>query len=297
MQETVLITGGTGLVGSRLTQVLVERDYRVLHISRNCTGQNNIPCFKWDLNKEYFDKEVINGVDFIIHLAGANVAEGRWTSKRKRIILESRVLGSQLVCKMVEASNGTIKAVISSSAVGYYGIHNGANLVDETSDAGNDFLANVCVQWEKAVSTCDTKVAILRTAVVLSKKGGAIPKMLTPIKWGVGSPLGSGSQLMPWIHIDDLCDMYIFALENRLEGPYNAVSPQLVSNKELTYQLAKTINRKIIFPNVPSIALQLMLGEMAEMLLKGTNVSSSKIENTGFKFKFPSLSKALNQLL
>ncbi len=297
MQETVLITGGSGLVGTRLTQYLIEKGYRVNHISRKCNPEETALCFIWDLATGYWDKEAIEGVSYIIHLAGANVAEGRWTTKRKQQILESRVKSSQMVSEMVKASNGSIKSVISASAVGYYGISMGDSLVDETLEAGNDFLANVCKQWENAISVCDTNVAILRLGVVLSNNGGAISKMVAPIKWGVGSPLGLGSQLMPWIHIDDLCTMFLFAIEKKWQGAYNAVAPQIVSNKEFTYQLASAVNRKIIVPNVPSFALRLMLGDMSEMLLTGVNVSTTKTEKARFQFDFPSLSMALNDLL
>ncbi len=296
MQETILITGGTGLVGTRLTELLLKKGYAVNHISRKLKQINKVPSFNWDLSNKTWDLEAVKEVDYIIHLAGANVGEGRWTAKRKQEILESRVVGSELVCEMVKASKGSIKSVISASAVGYYGIDLGNNLVDETSDVGNDFLANVCKQWESAIVDCNTNTAILRTGIVLSNSGGAIAKMLTPIKWGIGAPLGSGTQLMPWIHIDDLCSMYIHLLENEIYGVYNAVASEIVSNKEFTYQLASAVNRKILLPNVPSFILKIMLGEMSEMLLTGINVSTSKTENAGFQFAFSNLSKALNDL-
>ena len=296
MQETVLITGGTGLIGTHLTQLLIKKGYAVHHISRKCNQASGAKCFTWDLNTGHWDKEAIKEVSYIIHLAGANVAEGRWTSKRKQQILDSRVKSSQLVCKMVQASNGAIKEVVSASAVGFYGTSLGTDIVDESSIVGADFLAKVSQQWEEAILNCETKIALLRTAVVLSTQGGAVPKMSMPIKWGVGSPLGTGHQPMPWIHIDDLCEMYVFALENKLEGVYNAVAPQMVNNSEFTQQLASAINRKIIIPNVPSFALKLMLGEMSEMLLTGVNASAVKIKKNGFKFKFPTLSDAFKNL-
>jgi len=202
-----------------------------------------------------------------------------------------------LVCEMVEASKGEIKGVISSSAVGYYGTLCGDGIVNETAKPGDDFLANVCKQWEHSISKCDTKVAIMRTGVVLSKQGGALQKMLTPIKWGVGSPLGSGKQLMPWIHIDDLCELFVFALEHKWNGAYNACTPNVISNFAFTTQLAKAVNRKLILPNVPSFVLKLMLGEMAQMLLTGVNPSIDKIKSTGFNWRYPTLEQALKHLL
>lgn len=296
MQETVLITGATGLVGTRLTELLMEKGYRVKTISRSCKKGNPATCFTWDLDAQTWDDKAIGEVRHIINLAGANVAEGRWTAKRKAEILQSRIRSSQLVSNMVEASNRSIKSVISASAVGYYGIDTGLEEVIETSQNGNDFLAQVCADWEKAISESDTNVAIIRTGVVLSTNGGALTKMLTPIKYGLGAALGSGTQLMPWIHIDDLCKMYIYLMENSINGIYNGVAPQAISNVGFTKQLAKQVNRKIFLPNIPSFLLHLMLGEMSSMLLTGVNASSSKIEEIGYKFEFPSFSKALNNL-
>ncbi len=297
MQETVLITGGTGLVGTHLTKLLLSKGYAVRHISRRVSENDIVPSFKWELDNKYWDSKAIEGVSYIIHLAGANVAEGRWTTQRKRQILESRVTGSRLVAEMVEASNGRIKEVVSASAVGYYGTTKRSEPAVETDKPGNDFLANVCVQWEKAIQACNTKVAILRTGVVLAKEGGAVPKMRTPIKLGLGAPLGSGNQPMPWIHIDDLCNMYLYAIQKGLEGTYNAVTPETVTNKELTCQLAKGLNKKKLLPNVPSFILKLMLGEMSSMLLTGVRILPKKISETGFKYKYPLLADAMNSLL
>ena len=297
MQEAVLITGGTGLVGTHLTNFLLNKGYAVRHISRRVSENDIIPGFRWNLDENYWDINAIVGVDYIVHLAGANVAEGRWTRKRKQQILESRIKGSKLIAEMSEAANGKIKGVVSASAVGYYGAYNNGKPAKETDDPGNDFLANVCVQWEKEINNCRTKVAILRTGVVLTKEGGAIPKMLAPIKPGIGAALGAGTQPVPWIHINDLCNMYLFALERGLEGAYNAVAPEHVNNKELTYQLAKAVNKKILLPNVPDFVLKLMLGEMSTMLLTGVAISPNKILETGFEFKYPLLSDALSALL
>ncbi|MCF6352632.1 MAG: TIGR01777 family oxidoreductase [Cyclobacteriaceae bacterium] len=297
MQETILITGGAGLVGSQLTKMLLNKDYKVIHVSRSVLGKAVVPTFQWDLANKLWDSEAIKEVDYIIHLAGANVAEGRWTAQRKQQILETRIDGSKLVAQMVNASKGKIKGVVSASAVGYYGIINKDKPTIETDEPGADFLAGVCVKWEQEILKCATKVSILRTGVVLAKEGGAIPKMLTPIKLGGGASLGTGNQPMPWIHINDLCNMYLFAIQNRLEGVYNAVAPAPVSNKELTIQLAKAVNRKILLPNIPGFVLKLMLGEMASMLLTGVEVSADKIKKEGFEFNYVSLASSLNNLL
>lgn len=298
MQETVLITGGSGLVGTRLTEILISKGYGVRHMSRRGNLSAQVPAFKWDISTGDWDRNAIEGVHYIIHLAGAGIADGRWTKRRKEEILQSRVKSSQLVCEMVKASNGKIKGVVSSSAVGYYGIDKQLDIVTEETEPGDDFTAKVCVKWEEAVSKCssETKLGILRTGIVLSTKGGAMPKMAAPIKLGVGSPIGNGQQPMPWIHMDDLCNMYIHAMENGLEGVYNAVAPMPVSNKVFTQELARTLNRKILLPNVPAFALKLLFGEMSQILLTGVSASSKKIEATEFKFSWPNLDIALGDL-
>lgn len=297
MQETVLITGGSGLVGARLSQLLMAKRYKIRHMSRTSYSSGAISRFQWNLETMEWDNDAIIGVDYIIHLAGANVAEGRWTNKRKRQIEESRVKGCQLVCAMVDFSKGAIKGVVSSSAVGYYGTANESEVMEEGSLAGIDFLAKVCAKWEETISLCNTNLAILRTGVVLSNEGGAVSKMLTPIKVGLGTVVGKGTQLMPWVHIDDLCNMYIYAMENGIRGVYNAVSPEIISNARFTEQLAQEVNRKILLPKTPSWVLKLILGEMADMLLTGVNVSSEKIKRTGFIWNYPSLNVALSNIL
>ncbi len=297
MKKTVLITGGSGLVGTHLTKLLLSKAYKVIHLGRKVSGKEIVPTYQWNLTGNYWDAKAIKEVDYIIHLAGANVADGRWTNQRKQQILKTRIDGSKLVAEMVEAAQGRIKGVVSASAVGYYGIVNKNKPAIETDEPGVDFLADVCIKWEQEASECATKVAILRTGVVLAKEGGAISKMLTPIKLGVGASLGTGKQPMPWIHINDLCNMYLFAIQNRLEGVYNAVAPEYISNKELTLQLAKAANRKILFPNIPGFVLKLMLGEMASMLLTGVEVSAEKITEEGFEFNYSTFTNALGHLL
>lgn len=298
MQETVLITGGSGLVGTRLTELLIDKGYAVKHMSRTRNLQAKAPAFKWDLGSGDWDRDAIEGVRYIINLAGAGIADARWTANRKAEILDSRVKSSALVCEMVKASNGKIKGVISSSAVGYYGVDKYSDVVTEQSEPGEDFMAQVCIDWENAIMECskETKVAIVRTGIVLSTEGGALPKMALPIKLGVGSPIGNGQQSMPWIHIDDLCTIYLFMMENSLEGTYNAVAPAPVSNKVFTKELAKALHRKIIFPNVPSFVLKLIFGEMAQVLLTGVSASSKKIETSGFTFGYAALDLALEDL-
>lgn len=277
---------------------MVEKGYVVRHLSRTRDLQARTPSYQWDLNKKTWEEDAIEGVSYIIHLAGAGVADGRWTAQRKKQILNSRVFGSELVCQMVEQAKGKIKAVVSSSAVGYYGMNRGSEIAKEDSTPGNDFLADVCVKWENSILQCasETKVSILRTGIVLSSKGGALPKMALPVRLWVGSPIGSGHQAMPWIHIDDLCTMYIYAMEQQLEGAYNATAPEPVENKVFTKVLARVLRRKTFLPNVPAFVLKLIFGEMAQVLLTGVNASSEKITSKGFVWQFTNLESALRDI-
>lgn len=298
MQETVLITGGSGLIGTRLSQLLVQKGYAVRHMSRKRNIEGNIPSYKWDLKTMEWDRGCIVSVSYIIHLAGAGVADGRWTTKRRKEIVNSRVKSSQLVCEMVNEAKGSIKGVVSTSAIGYYGIDRELDIVHEDAAPGEDFLAQVSVKWEEAISECSNtvNVSVIRTGIVLSNKGGALPKMALPVKLGVGSPLGTGEQPMPWIHIDDLCRMYIHAMEKGINGPYNGVAPEPVSNKVFTQELASVLNRRILLPNVPAFMLKLLFGEMAQVLLTGVNASSDKIAATGYEWNFKTLDLALEDI-
>lgn len=296
MKQKVLITGGSGMIGNYLTTMLVARGYAVVHLSRNPV-QGRVPAFSWNPTSMTYDSKALEGVTKIINLAGANVAKGRWTKKRKSKILESRITSCRLVNKIVEEAKGSITMVVSASAVGYYGMNGVQESCAETDPAGTDFLAEVCLKWENAIADCTAKTAIIRTGVVLSKSQGALPKMKQPIMLGFGAPLGAGNQPMPWIHINDLCALYIHVLEHKLEGPYNAVAPELQTNVSFTKMLAKKLHKPLWLPNVPAFALKLILGQMANMLLYGVPVSCKKIEKTSFLFTYSTLSKALDNLV
>jgi len=294
----VLITGGSGLISSRLAQMLIENGNTVRYLSRSKSNQLT-DVFNWNLKSNSMEDGALNEVDAIVHLAGANVAEKRWSTERKKTILDSRVKSSELLFNKLQEKNHDVKIIVAASAVGYYGMDTGDELMDEESSAGNDFLADVVKHWEKATSefrTLGIKTTQLRIGVVLDQSGGALGKMATPIKLGIGSPLGTGSQWMSWIHIDDLCQMIIYAIENQLNEVYNAVSPHPDSNKYLTRTLAKTLKRPCFLPNVPSFILKLIFGEMAQMILGGNKASSVKIEKHGFEFKFKSLEEALKDI-
>ncbi len=301
MSQTVLVTGGTGLVGSRLKQLLLERGYQVRFLSRNPEKVSQIESFVWDVNQQSVDEKALSGVDYIIHLAGAGVADKKWTKQRKKEILESRTLSTRLLRTALAKTDHTVKAFISASAIGYYGWDTGGVWKKEESRFGDDFLATVTKAWEAEideVGKLGVRIAMLRIGVVLSEKGGALKEITKPVRLGVGAPLGSGNQYMSWIHVDDLCNMFIHAMEDQnIKGIYNAVAPNPVTNKELSRLSAQILGKPFFLPNVPGFVLKLVLGEMASMVLGGSRVSSEKIQSNGFQFSFPEVKPALNDLL
>lgn len=299
--KNILITGGSGLVGTRLTELLISHGYQVAHLSRSSKSSRNqlIQTFQWDIENGYIDPLAFEFADAIVHLAGAGVAEKRWTEERKKEILDSRVLSTRLLYDCLKTQNHHVEAFISASAIGIYGSDTGEALMTEESKIGNSFLSNVVAEWESEVqhiTTLNIRTCLLRIGIVLSEKGGALVEMAKPIKMYAGSSLGSGKQIVSWIHIDDLCAMFIFALKNtEISGVFNAVAPQPVSNNALTKSIAQKLNKPLFLPNVPAFAMYLILGEMAEVVLGGNKVSSQKIVNEGFEFQYPSLSLALDK--
>ena len=288
----ILITGGTGLVGTRLTQMLIDQNHEVVILSRNPRNKNE---FKWDLSKRYVDKKAFENTDYIIHLAGAGIADERWTAERKKIIIDSRVKTANLLFKTIKKNNIQIKGFISASGIGYYGAVTKATIFKETDTVGNDFLGEVCQKWEEAAhqfENYNVPVTILRTGIVLSKKGGALEKMRLPII----SPLGSGKQYLPWIHTDDLCEMYIQAIEGNLKGIYNAVAPEHHTSITFSKALAQSIRRPYAGIHVPSFMLKLLFGALSVILLEGSRISAKKIEKNGYSFRFKTLKKALDNL-
>jgi len=302
MNATVLITGGTGLVGTRLTQLLQEQGYTVTHLSRSVSGNEKVKTYQWNIEQQQLDPEALTGVDYIIHLAGAGIADKRWADQRKELILKSRTESTRLLRESItKLGEHSIKALVSASAVGYYGIDTGDDWMTEESPSGDGFAAEVTRQWEAAVdeiSQLNLRVVKIRIGIVLSEKGGALPKIMQPIKLGAGAPLGRGGQYMSWIHIDDLCRLFIFALEQEnMKGVYNGVAPHPATNQELTKKTANVLNRPLFLPNVPAFALKLLLGEMSQVVTGGNRVSSEKIEKAGFEFKHTELREALGDLL
>lgn len=292
--KNILITGGSGLVGKEITKILESKDYSVAWMSRSPQSQKS---FLWNVEKNQIEPEAIEWADAIIHLAGTGVAEKRWTSERKKEILESRTQSTQLLYQTIEKAAKRPSTLISASAVGIYGFNTGTNLVDENGPVGSDFLAEVVVAWEnevKKMEALDLRTVLLRIGIVLSEEGGALGEMMKP---PIAAPLGSGDQWMSWIHIEDLAKMFVFALEKTtLQGVFNAVAPNPATNQQLTQAAAKAKGKPYVGIGVPGFALKLVLGEMAAMVLGGNRVTSQKIQKAGFEFEFPDLKPALKNL-
>lgn len=290
---SILVTGGTGLIGSNLCNLLKSKGHTVSILSRSKTKKTHV--FHWNIEDNYIDDEAIVNTDYIIHLAGAGIADKRWTKARKKELIASRVDSTNLLFEKVKALNPNLKGFISASGVGYYGAITSEKIFTENDNPDNDFLSEICILWEKKATkfnSLNIRTVILRTGVVFSKEGGALEKIIKPIQLGVGASLGSGNQYMPWIAMEDLCNMYVSAVENtELNGIYNAVAPEHITNKELTKSIAKTLEKPLWLPNVPAFILKIMLGELAVILLEGSRVSSEKIKNTGFNFKYPTVEK------
>lgn len=296
---TILITGGTGLVGKELFTLLEKNGHEILILSRHKSKNPNY--YYWNIDDNYIDSNAIIRADYIIHLAGAGIADKRWTSKRKKILLESRVKSTNLLFEKVKEFNPNLKGFIAASGIGFYGAITSTKIFSEQDTSGDDFISAICIEWENSslkFNSLNIRTVILRTGVVLSKKNGALEKMCKPIKLGIGSFLGTGKQFMPWIHIDDLCAMFDFSIENEnIHGIYNAVAPQHISNQEFTIEIANYFGKKIWLPNVPSFILKIILGELSVILLNGSRVSCTKILKSSFVFRFPKLSQALKNLL
>jgi len=298
--KTVLITGGSGLIGNILQKKLVEIGYEVKTFTSNKLAADGVNSFYWNIENNVIDRDIVNSVDFIVHLAGAGIAEKSWTPKRKKLILDSRVKSADLIFNTLDAEKKMLSAFISASGTGFYGAVNSSRIFTEEDPPAYDFLGETCRLWEQ--STANFKVlgvrtVKIRTGIVLTKHGGALEKMLIPIKFGIGSALGNGKQYVPWIHINDLCNIYIKAIQDvNIKGPHNAVAPEYITNIEFTRALAKSVNKPFWFPNVPAFLLRILFGEMADVLLKGSRVSSKKIQAENFVFEFTDVKNAFNNL-
>lgn len=297
----VLITGASGLIGKPLSELLSAAGHTVVHVGRRENLSGKYKCYQWNLDDDYIDPRAFENIDTIIHLAGAGIADKRWTNTRKTEIIKSRVSSGKLLMEYMNANPGKIKTFIGASAIGYYGTITNSTIYTEDMPSHNDFLGSVCKQWEEtynSINETQTRKVIIRIGVVLSNNGGALLKLAKTAKTGLGAALGTGKQHMPWIHIDDLISVFMLAVEtHKFNGIYNATSPQHLTNKEVTVEIAHAYGKRVIMPNVPKFILKLLLGEMADMVCEGSRVSCEKLLNSGFTFKYPTLSSALKNLI
>ncbi|HEX3909590.1 MAG TPA: TIGR01777 family oxidoreductase [Solirubrobacteraceae bacterium] len=307
MSERVTVTGATGLIGPRVVAALQDRGMQVSVLSRDPQrarerlqreGHEPVDAYAWDLMSEPAPAQALEGRDGVVHLAGENLAQ-RWSARAKQAIRESRVTGTRNLLAGIGGLRQAPKALVSSSGVGYYGPR-GEEPLDEEATPGRDFLAEICVEWEaeaQRAQALGVRVVCVRTGVVLDKDGGALEKMLPPFKLGVGGPVAGGRQYISWVHTEDVVGMMVTALsDERWSGAVNATAPTPVNNRDFARALGRALKRPALLP-VPGVALQLLYGEMAELVTEGARVVPAKPLVLGYEFAHPELDEALSSAL
>lgn len=302
MKKNVLISGGSGFIGRHLTDLLIRKGFSVSVLSRSDQkNTDGISYFKWDVSNHIIDERAVLNADYIIHLAGENIAEKRWTAKRKAAIIDSRIQSTQLIYSVLKKNNKKLDAFVSASAVGIYGAVNGVEICTEETPPAHDFLGSTCQKWEGAIDFIENlriRTVKIRTGLVLGKNDGFLKKLIPIFKYRLGAILGSGKQYMPWIHVDDLCAVYLEAIVNEnMEGPYNAAINDNTNNTIFSKTLARVFGYSIWLPNVPAFVLRLAMGEMSRIALNGRRVSCEKLEKLGFQFQYTNLEQALRDCL
>ncbi|OXA95574.1 TIGR01777 family oxidoreductase [Flavobacterium hercynium] len=299
MSKNVLLTGGTGFIGKYLTDLLIANGFSVSVLSRS--ERKNTPeitYYKWDLDRNFIEEEAILKADYIVHLAGEGIVEKRWTAKRKKELLESRVKPIDLIGSVLKKNNKILDAFVSASAVGIYGAKTSEEIRTEESDPANDFLGSTCQTWEEAVDqigALNIRTVKIRTGIVLGKNEGFLKKMAPSFKFGFGAILGTGKQYVPWIHIQDLCQIYLKAIvDPAMHHSYNAAITDNTTNAILSKTLANVYGYTLWLPRVPEFLLKIALGEMSDAVLKGERVSFEKLQKAGFQFQYTNLEAALS---
>jgi uncharacterized protein (TIGR01777 family) len=296
--QKVVISGGTGLIGSMLTNWLDKNKYQVFLLTRNPKSNNHIG---WNPATGSIDAEKLHGTDIIIHLAGENIGAKRWSDAQKKLLYSSRLESTDLLVKALQKNNIRPDCIIAASGAGIYGNDDGSNFFTEEHPPGEGFAAELAAAWEKAtdaLQNCTARFYRLRIGVVLSSRGGALAKMLPIFQWGIGSAVGTGKQFLSWIHIDDLCRIMLEAMNNKLSpGNYNAVAPNPATNHNFSKTLAQVLHRWMLPLPVPPFMLSLLFGEMANLVLGGARVSSEKLLDQGFAFKHTNLKETLEDVI
>ncbi|MBT0554745.1 TIGR01777 family oxidoreductase [Riemerella anatipestifer] len=299
----VIISGGTGFVGKHLTEYLISKGYEIFILTRRLPPYNlqgNLCYFEWNPQLKTFDKTPFEMADAVINLAGTGIADERWTTQRKETLINSRINANETIVKALQEVDNHIKTVISTSAIGWYGLEiSNDTLCREDMPAAADFLAQLCQKWEnsiKPVSDLGKRLCILRTGIVLGANGGAYPKMTQPLNFGIKPLLGNGKQMMSWVHIKDHCAIYHHLLESEVEGVFNSVAPNPVTQNEFLNQTQKSKKKYSLPVKVPKFFLRMMLGELSDMLTSTAKVSSQKIEQAGYKFRYPNIKDAVEDL-
>ncbi|MDZ4758619.1 MAG: TIGR01777 family oxidoreductase [Bacteroidota bacterium] len=295
MHKTILIAGASGLIGQKLVENFKAIGYQVKTLGRNKKSD-----YQWDPMDLQIDETALQGIDVVINLSGANVSKQRWTKKFKNEIYDSRIYSNRLLFQLAQKTKNIPELFITASATGIYN-NKGREKLNEDSEAGKDFLADTCFHWEQEAYRFDNlgcRTVAVRIGIVMAKEGGFLPRMSAPIKWGMGAALGSGKQMTSWIHLQDLCRVFIYAMENNImAGPINATSPHAATNEVITKAIAKRIKRKIILPNIPAWVLKILFGEFATELLSDKNVWPEKLLKAGFKFEYENIQDALDDLI
>lgn len=302
MKKRVLITGGSGFVGKHLSQLLIEKGYSVSILSRTSKeNTKDIFYYLWNVDLGTIDEQAVLEADIIINLAGEGIADKKWTKERKMAILNSRVLAIELIYKVLKKNNKSLDAFVSASGVGIYGAKNSVKIYSEESPVADDFLGMTCQKWEAAtdlIASLNIRTVKIRTGLVIGPNDGFLKKLIPIFKLKIGTPLGTGEQYMPWIHIDDLCGIYLKSIENHeMNGAFNAVIRDGTTNTIFSRKLAKIFGYTMWLPNVPAFVLRLFLGEMSQIVLTGQRISSDKIEKAGYEFKFSKLGYALRDCI
>jgi len=299
--KNVLIAGGSGLIGSKLIQYLTANQYSVSLLTRSKKKIQKNNQYYWNPETGEIDEIAIQNADYVINLCGTGIADKNWTTKRKKEIIDSRTKPIDFLYQMCKKLNKKLDGFISASATGYYGSVTTNSIFTESDECGSDFVAQVCKTWEDATIPLEEickRLVVIRISVVLSPNGGMLKKVLAPFKYHLGTGLGTGKQYIPWIHIDDMCRAIQFCLENNeVSGKINVTATEHITNNEMTRKIAENLSKKILFPNVPSLIMKLLYGEMACIILEGSRVSNQKLLKHGFQFLYPEMNDALKNLI